>query len=81
MSNKYVDGILAAIDVINKNFSIQSVMRFLRQNFMDIDREECDIFENYILKSNRRGYSSYTKQWEVTYKFMEENHINIVNDV
>ena len=48
---------------------------------MDIDREECDIFENYILKSNRRGYSSYTKQWEVTYKFMEENHINIVNDV
>ncbi len=81
LSNKYVDGILAAIDVINRNFSIQSVMRFLRQNFMDIDREECDIFENYILKSNRRGYSSYTKQWEVTYKFMEENHINIVNDV
>lgn len=70
-SNKYVDGILAALDVIEKDFSHQAVMRFVRLKFMDLDEKECDIFENYILKSNRRGYKSYTRAWEKVYKFME----------
>lgn len=71
LSNKYVDGLLAALDVIEKDFSHQTVMRFVRLKFMDLDERECDIFENYILKSNRRGYKSYTRQWEKVYSFME----------
>lgn len=81
LSNKYVDGILAALDVIEKNFSHQSVMRFIRQGIMDLDEQECDIFENYILKSGRRGYKSYTRVWERVYQFMEESHIDIVNKI
>lgn len=94
LSNKYVDGLLAALDVIEKDFSHQAVMRFIRLKFMDLDEKECDIFENYILKSNRRGYKSYTREWEKVYKFMEkesppqsevlqqkDNHLVIVNKV
>lgn len=81
LSNKYVDGILAALDVIDKDFSHQAVMRFLRLKFMELDEKECDIFENYILKSGRRGYKSYTRAWERVYKFMEDNHLTIVNKI
>lgn len=94
LSNKYVDGILAALDVIEKDFSHQSVMRFLRLHFMDMEEEACDIFENYILKSNRRGYKSYTREWQRVYRFMEqvdslqndgqrakEDHLAIVNNI
>lgn len=82
LSNKYVDGLLAALDVIEKDFSHQAVMRFIRLKFMDLDERECDIFENYILKSNRRGYKSYTRKWEKLYQFMEgEDHLVIVNKV
>ncbi len=80
-SNKYVDGLLAALDVIEKDFSHQAVMRFIRLKFMELDEGECDIFENYVLKSNRRGYKSYTRVWEKEYKFMEESHLDIVNKV
>lgn len=81
LANKYVDGILAALDVINKDFSHQTVMRFVRLKFMELDENMCDIFENYILKSNRRGYRSYVKNWEKVYPFMEEGHIEIVNTI
>ena len=36
LANKYVDGILAALDVINKDFSHQTVMRFVRLKFMEL---------------------------------------------
>lgn len=81
LSNKYVDGILAALDVIDKDFSHQAVMRFIRLRFMNLEKKDCDIFENYVLKSNRRGYRSYTRQWDKVYKFMEEDHLAIVNKV
>ena len=81
LANKYVDGILAALDVIEKNFSHQSVMRFIRLKFMDLDQNECDIFENYVLKSGRRGYKSYIREWKRVYKFMEDSHIDIVNKI
>ena len=59
--NPFVAGILAAIDVIYRDFSYDTVMHMLRLDFMDIDRENIDIFENYIRRSGRRGYRSYGK--------------------
>lgn len=81
LANKYIDGILAALDVIDKDFSHQAVMRFVRLKFWYLDKNECDIFENYLLKSNRRGYKSYAREWERKYKFMEEDHLDIVNKI
>ena len=56
LANKYVDGILAVLDVINKDFSHQTVMRFVRLKFMELDENMCDIFENYIDVYKRQQY-------------------------
>ena len=79
--NPFVAGILAAIDVIYRDFSYDTVMHMLRLDFMDIDREDIDIFENYIRRSGRRGYRSYGKKWEKLYQGVNENQLEIINEV
>lgn len=80
-TNPFVDGIIATLDVILKDFSYDAVMHMLRLSFMDIDREEADIFENYIRRFGRRGFKSYGRVWEKKYRELEQEKLDIVNGV
>lgn len=79
-NNPFVDGILAAIEIVEQDFSFNSVFRFLRLGFSDIDREEIDLLENYVLRSGKRGYHSYSQTWTKQYYNMDEIHLEQVND-
>lgn len=61
----YIEAIRAAFDVVLSDFSTESVMRFLRTGYGDLTREACDELENYLFRTGRRGYSSYSKVWTV----------------
>lgn len=78
-SNPFVDGIIAAIEIVEKDFSYESVFHMIRLGFMDIERETADIMENYVLQSGRRGYKSYSRKWEKVYRGMKEEELEIIN--
>ena len=80
-SNPFVDAVSAVLDVILKDFSYDAIMHMLRLSFMDIDREDADIFENYIRRFGRRGFKSYSRDWEKTYKEFSEEKMERVNAV
>lgn len=80
-SNPFVDGIKAAIEVIEKDFSYETVFHLIRLRFMDICPDNADILENYVLQGGKRGYKSYSHQWQKLYKGMTEDELNIVNEV
>ena len=61
--NPFVEYIKASILVIEENFSYDSVMRYLRSGFSNVDIDEVDIFENYILKKGIKGYKRYSKSF------------------
>ncbi len=78
-SNPFVDGIKAAIEIIEKDFSYESVFHMLRLGFIDVDICIVDLMENYVLQSGRRGYKSYSHQWEKLYKGMEKENLEQIN--
>lgn len=78
-ANPFVDGIKGAIEVVEKDFSYETVFHMVRLGFIDLDKKTADITENYVLRSGRRGYKSYSRQWEKRYKGMAEEELKIVN--
>ena len=77
--NPFIDGIVAAIEVVEKDFSYESLFRFLKLGIVDIDREDIDIIENYVLQSGRRGFNSYNRKWEKQYKNISEKELENIN--
>lgn len=51
---------------------MKSLFRFLKLGITDIDREDIDIIENYVIQSGRRGFNSYNRKWEKQYKNISE---------
>lgn len=80
-SNPFVDGIIATLDVIQKDFSYDTIMHMVRLGFMDIDRDDADIFENYIRRFGRRGVKSYGRKWEKSYQGFDAEKLDKVNKV
>lgn len=78
-ANPFVEGIRAAIEIVEKDFSYESVFHMLRLGFVDIDLETIDIMENYVLQSGRRGYKSYGTQWEKVYQGMDKESLVAIN--
>lgn len=57
-SNPLIVLILSVFELINKNWSYESVFRYLKTGLTNIEKEEIDIIENYVLANGIRG-----KRW------------------
>ena len=69
--NPLAELVFSFLDMLKKGFDTSSVIRFLRGGLSPVtDKNEVDIFENYLLASGRRGYNAFTKKW--TYQISEE---------
>ena len=50
--------ILSVLEILSKKWTYEPVFRYLKTGLLDIDREDVDILENYVLSSGIRG-----KKW------------------
>lgn len=80
LSNPYVDGIIGVLEIIEKDFSYDSVFRFLKLGITNIESDYIDILENYVVRTGRKGYKSYCQKWEKLFRNMPEEHLNIINE-
>ncbi|SHI80926.1 helicase-exonuclease AddAB subunit AddB [Lutispora thermophila] len=57
--------VISAIGVIQKNFTYESIFRYLKTGLAGVDREDVDLLENYVLANGIRGSQWYNQQqWE-----------------
>ncbi len=68
LDNPMVELIRAALEVIQHDFSYESVFRFLRTGLVSEDREMLDRMENYVLALGIRGYRRFHEPWERVYR-------------
>ena len=61
--NPLVELIRGILEVILKNYSYDSVFRYLRSGLTGITRQETDILENYCLATGIHGRSAWHKTW------------------
>lgn len=71
-TSAFIEAIRSALEVVERDFSIESVMRHLRNGFAPLTMEECDELENYLKATGIRGYNRYLHTWTVRYRSRKE---------
>ena len=63
INSPYIETIRAALDVLNYNFSYESIMRYINSGLTEKNREVYE-FDNFILEHAIRGYDRYKTGFE-----------------
>ncbi|MBC7959127.1 MAG: exodeoxyribonuclease V subunit gamma, partial [Vallitaleaceae bacterium] len=67
MSHPMVQLLLAAMDVISKDFSYESIFRYLKSGLLETKGKTLDALENYVLAYGIRGLKTWQQKWERPY--------------
>ncbi|WP_125151978.1 helicase-exonuclease AddAB subunit AddB [Clostridium rectalis] len=78
-SNPLIVFILSSVEILVKNWSYESVFRYLKTGLTNISREEIDIIENYVLENGIRGNKwdeDNIWQYKLKYSFNNEEELS-----
>lgn len=86
LNNPFVEFIRATLDVIQRDYSYESMFRYLRCGMIDMKKEDVDYIENYVIALGIRGSKRWREEWTRGYPSKSEldlirinrirNHIN-----
>lgn len=85
-NNPIIVYVISIFEIYLKNWSYESVFRYLKTGFTGIDKEEINLLENYVLANGIKG-NKWKERWEyrIDYKtdslLMEEREKQIINKV
>ncbi len=63
ISNPFVEAIRGAIQIMEEDFSYESIFRYLRTGMTKMSMEDIDILENQVLAMGIRGYNKWSDSW------------------
>ncbi len=69
--------ITSALEVLNRNWSYETVFRYLKSGLININKEDIDILENYVMAYGIRGKNKWNNLWE----YGNEELCNRVNNI
>lgn len=78
-SNPLIELIQSVLEAIDKNFSYDTIFRYLRNCLSGISRDDVDVLENYCLALGVRGRSKWKKQWNYVYENLTEEELEQIN--
>lgn len=67
MGNPLVEMVRALLEIFRRNFDYESVFRYLRCGLVDINREDVDNLENYVIALGIKGRKRWGQKWTRTY--------------
>lgn len=59
----FIEMIRSALEIVESNFSYESMMRFLRCGFCGFSQEETDRLDNYLLAAGIRGHKAWSRRF------------------
>ncbi|MCQ2499996.1 MAG: helicase-exonuclease AddAB subunit AddB [Lachnospiraceae bacterium] len=74
-----VEYIRASIDLVVRNYSYESVVRYLRSGLSGFSKEEADALDQYLLALGIRGKKKYEEFWTRTFRGMREEKLLEIN--
>lgn len=81
LMNPFVEYIRAGVEAYIRNFSYESVFRYLRCQMSSLTREEVDELENYVIALGIRGKKRWQETWVRVYQGMESERILEINEM
>jgi ATP-dependent helicase/nuclease subunit B len=79
LDNPLVEMIRAALEVVQRDFSYESVFRYLRSGMPDTDERMLDRLENYVLALGIRGQRRWKETWTYTYRGADTLNLEELN--
>lgn len=79
--NSFVEYIRSFLQMVEQNFSYESVFRYLRTGMTELRREEIDVLENYVIATGMRGYSRWKEAWTKTTGSVDEEELVRLNEL
>lgn len=79
--NPFIEYIRAALEMAAKNFSYESVFRYLRTGLCQISKEETDLLENYVIATGKRGIHAWKQEWERSTRTMDAEQAAQCNEL
>ena len=77
--NSFVEYVRSLLAMVEKNFTYESVFRFLRSGFSGFEEDEVDLLENYVRALGIRGYKKWTEKWIRRTDSMTEENLEVAN--
>lgn len=81
LMNPFIEYIRSALQVIDENFSYESMFRYLKSGLSDIDKEDIDIIENYCLAFGIRSKAAWLNKWDRCYYGVDEDKLEYINGI
>lgn len=81
ITNPFVEFIRSVVDLIVKDFSYESMFRYLRSSFLDYNNEDIDILENYVIAKGKKGIKAWRTYWNKKYNTKEDIDLEIINEL
>ncbi|MCI9560060.1 MAG: helicase-exonuclease AddAB subunit AddB [Lachnospiraceae bacterium] len=80
LDNPVVELIRGALEAVHRDFSYESVFRYLRSGLVTANREMTDRMENYVIALGIRGHKRWEESWERTYREAAGLNLKELND-
>ncbi len=80
LTNPVVELMRAALEVVEKDFSYESVFRYLKCGFLSFEEDVLFEMENYVLALGIRGHRRWEAPWETLYKGGEHINLLVLNE-
>ena len=81
LGNPFVESIRSILEMIDKDFRYESVFRYLRTYLTNIELEEIDKLDNYVLEMGIKGRKKYTEKFYRTSRYVNDDELEIINSV
>lgn len=62
--NPLIVFIISMLEIFSKNWSYESVFRYLKTGMLKLDKDEIDLIENYVLGAGIKGKKWLDESWE-----------------
>ena len=79
LQNPYIEYIRSLLNMVEQNFTYESVFRFLRTNLSGFTWDEVDILENYCVGLGIKGYKKWQEKWLRRIADMKEEDLEKLN--
>ena len=79
--NSCVEYIRSLISMAEQDFTYESVFRYLRTGLTDLERDEIDILENYVIALGVKGYTHWQEPWIRRSRNMQEPELAKINEI
>ncbi len=77
--NSFVEYIRSLLNMVEQNFTYESVFRFLRTDLSGISYEDTCALENYVIGLGIKGYKKWQERWIRRLKDMKEEELEHLN--